>query len=192
MGNNAPVCIEDELPFDIPKSWFWERLGNLILIINGVSYDKKDVCNSGIRILRGGNINNLQVTTFTDDIFLPTSYRDSEKQVRVDDIVIVASTGSKAVIGKAGYIEKVFDNTQIGAFLRIIRPLWKEFSPYTRLIFATDYYRKHIRNQAQGTNINNVKAEYITKLIIPIPPIEEQKRIVKQIDSMFSKIKDVN
>ena len=44
--------ITDEIPFDIPDSWCWARLGNLITIISGVSYDKKDVCNNGIRILR--------------------------------------------------------------------------------------------------------------------------------------------
>ena len=181
VGNSEPKCIDDELPFEIPDSWQWIRLGYLISIISGVSYDKKDVCQSGIRILRGGNINNLQVTTFQDDVFLPESYRDFEKQIRVNDIVIVASTGSKAVIGKAGYIERLIDNTQIGAFLRIIRPFWQELVPYIKFIFATEYYREHIRTQSQGTNINNVKAEYIIQLLTPIPPLAEQARIVDEI-----------
>ena len=158
------------------------RLGYLISIVSGVSYDKKDVCSSGIRILRGGNINNLLVTPYQDDVFLPAYYRDAEKQVRVNDIVIVASTGSKSVIGKAGYIVNVLDDTQIGAFLRIIRPLFQELVPYIKLIFATDYYREHIRTQSQGTNINNVKADYITQLLVPLPPLKEQERIVKEIE----------
>ena len=182
VGNNAPVCIEDELPFDIPDSWEWVRLGYFISIISGVSYDKKDVCKSGIRILRGGNINNLQVLTFEDDVFLPKTYEDSDKQVKTNDILIVASTGSKTVIGKAGYINYELKNTQIGAFLRIVRPLFNELVDYIKLIFATDYYREHIRTQAQGTNINNVKAEYITQLLVPIPPLAEQQRIVAEIE----------
>lgn len=133
-------------------------MGCLISIISGVSYDKKDVCKNGIRVLRGGNINNLQVSIAPDDVFLPMSYQDNEKQVRLNDILIVASTGSKAVIGKAGYIHKELQNTQIGAFLRIIRPISKDGVEYIKLLFATDYYREHIRTQAQGTNINNVKA----------------------------------
>ena len=174
--------IEDEIPFEIPDSWCWMRLGALIKIISGVSYDKKDVCDKGIRILRGGNISNLDITTFDNDVFLPTQYRDIEKQLQIGDIVIVASTGSKAVIGKAGYVKKQFPDTQIGAFLRIIRPLFSCLVNYIQLLFATEYYREHIRLQSQGTNINNIKAEYITQILLPIPSLAEQARIVTEIE----------
>ena len=174
--------ITDEIPFDIPDSWCWTRLGNLITIISGVSYDKKDVCNNGIRILRGGNVNDLKITTFPEDVFLPEKYYDTDKQVRKNDIIVVASTGSKTVIGKAGYVDIDIFNTQIGAFLRIVRPLLGLIAPYLKLIFATEYYREHIRTQSQGTNINNVKAEYITEFRIPFPPLAEQERIVAEIE----------
>ena len=154
----------------------------MIKIVSGVSYDKKDVCNKGIRILRGGNISNLSVATSVDDVFLPEQYRDIEKQVQLGDIIIVASTGSKTVIGKAGYIKELLQDTQIGAFLRIIRPIFPSLVNYIQLLFATEYYREHIRLQAQGTNINNVKAEYITDLLFPFPPQAEQERIVSELD----------
>ena len=112
--------------------------------------------------MRGGNINDLKVSLFSDDVFLPESYFDAEKQVKLNDVVIVASTGSKAVIGKAGYIDRDIPNTQIGAFLRLVRPIDISLASYIRLLFATEYYREHIRTQSQGTNINNVKAEYIS------------------------------
>ncbi|MDE6284494.1 MAG: restriction endonuclease subunit S, partial [Bacilli bacterium] len=188
IGNFEPKCIEDELPFEIPDSWNWIRLGNLISIISGVSYDKKDVCQNGVRILRGGNINNLYVTPYQDDVFLPESYRDKEKQVRVNDIIIVASTGSKTIIGKAGYIDRVLNNTQIGAFLRIIRPLFTEIAPYIKLVFATRYYMDYISNQSGGTNINNIKTEHIAKLLIPIPSLLEQERVTVRVKNLFSKL----
>lgn len=182
FAHGTVKCIEDELPFEIPESWCWVKLGNLITIISGVSYDKKDVCNNGIRILRGGNVNELKITLSPEDVYLPEKYYDSDKQVRKNDIIIVASTGSKTVIGKAGYVGVDIPHTQIGAFLRIVRPLLNIVSPYLKLIFATEYYREHIRTQAQGTNINNVKAEYITELKIPMPPLSEQARIVAEIE----------
>ena len=74
------------------------------------------------------------------------------------------------------------NNTQIGAFLRIVRCLDKIIAPYTKIIFATEYYREHIRQLSQGTNINNVKAEYINNLLIPLPPLAEQARIVTEIE----------
>ena len=169
----------------VPDSWVWTGLGKLITIISGVSYDKKDVSNKGIRILRGGNVNELKTSIFPDDVFLPEKYYDADKQVRKNDVVIVASTGSKAVIGKAGFVDNDIFNTQIGAFLRIVRPLFDVIAPYLKLIFATEYYREHIRMQSQGTNINNVKAEYITDLRIPFPPLAEQVRIVAEIEKLL-------
>ena len=173
--------ITDDLPFEIPDNWAWTRFSTLIRIIGGVSYDKKDVTQTGIRILRGGNINNLEISLFSDDVFLPEKYYDHEKQVQENDILIVASTGSKSVIGKAGYVLTPMPNTQIGAFLRIVRCIDKIYVAYTKLIFATEYYREHIRQLSQGTNINNVKAEYINNMLIPLPPLSEQARIVAEI-----------
>ena len=180
-----PEITEDEIPFEIPESWKWVRLGMAINVIGGVSYKKNAVTNSGIRILRGGNINNMKVTPKDDDVYLPEVYYDSEKQVIEGDIVIVASTGSKTVIGKAGYIDCKLPKTMIGAFLRICRPVESELSKYFRIIFDSAYYRKHIRNLAQGTNINNIKERYITELVCPLPPISEQKRIVARIEELM-------
>ena len=97
-----PEIKEEDVPFEIPENWKWVRLGMLIRVIGGVSYDKKDVSNFGYRILRGGNIQQMNVLLVEDDVFLPEQYRDDDKLIREGDILVVASTGSKAVIGKAG------------------------------------------------------------------------------------------
>lgn len=180
-----PEITEDEIPFDIPKTWCWIRLGELIRVIGGVSYKKGDVVKNGIRILRGGNIQSMKVLTDEDDVFLPHEYRDDEKQVKIGDILIVASTGSKAVIGKAGYVDREMPCTTIGAFLRICRPIYFETVEYLRCLFDSDFYRKHIRDLSQGTNINNVKESYITEFVIPFPPLTEQKRIVAKIEELL-------
>ena len=180
-----PEIIEDEIPFEIPESWMWVRLGVLVRVIGGVSYDKKDVSPSGYRILRGGNIQQMKVLLAEDDVFLPEQYRDDDKLIREGDILIVASTGSKAVIGKAGYVDRPIHNTMIGAFLRICRPYQLPLVNYLRCLFDSDFYRKHIRELAQGTNINNVKESYITEFAIPLPPLAEQKRIVAKIEELL-------
>ena len=138
--------------------------------------------------MRGGNINDLRVTPFSDDVYLPETYYDPDKQVQIDDVLIVASTGSKEVIGKAGYVIEPLENTQIGAFLRIVRPLLKWYAPYVKLIFATEYYREHIRHLSGGTNINNIKADYINAFLISLPPYAEQIRIAERINSLFEQI----
>ena len=180
-----PVITEEEKPSEIPESWKWIRLGELVRVIGGVSYKKTDVSQTGLRVLRGGNIQAMRVLINDDDVCLPFEYRDDEKQVQVGDIVIVASTGSKTVIGKAGYVDRELPDTMIGAFLRICRPVYMATVDYLHCIFDSEFYRKHIRDLSQGTNINNVKESYITEFIIPLPPLAEQKRIVAKIEELL-------
>ena len=179
------VSDEYVFPFDIPNSWEWTKLGNIVSVIGGTSYKSNEVTKSGVRILRGGNIQNSEVLYLDNDVFLPESFIDSEKTIRNGDVLIVASTGSKAVIGKPGFVFEDDAMTQIGAFLRIIRPHHLVLAPFIRTLFDSEYYRGHIRNQVQGMNINNVKNEHITEFIVPIPPLAEQKRIVAKIEELL-------
>ena len=142
------------------------------------------MCNSGIRILRGGNIQSYKLILEDSDVFLPLEYRDEEKNIQPGDTILVASTGSKAVIGKPAFVDKEYPNTQIGAFLRIARPIDPIIADYIALIFETEYYREHIRHSVQGTNINNIKAEYIENLLIPLPPHEEQIRVLAKLSGL--------
>jgi len=175
----------DEIPFEIPNSWTWIRLGAIIQVVSGVSYDKQDVRTRGIRIIRGGNIENLKIKLLHDDVYLPQNYLDEEKLIKKGDVVIVASTGSKIAIGRAGFANENYENTQIGAFLRIVRPIDLCLSHYIQLLFSSDYYRDHIRNLVHGNTINNIKNEYITDLLVPIPPVEEQKSIAQCCKELF-------
>lgn len=190
IGNSEPVLLEN-LPFDIPDNWCWIRFSSIIQVISGVSYDKHDVCSKGIRILRGGNIDDFKVAIKEDDVFLSENYFEKEKQVQKNDIIIVASTGSKSAIGKAGYILDDLVNTQIGAFLRIVRPLFEDFAEYIRIIFATNYYKAHILDSIRGSNINNIKNEHILNLLVPLPPIKEQTKIVSYIKEIFFQIDSI-
>lgn len=160
----------------------------LIKLIGGTSYQKGDIRPSGIRILRGGNIQNNELVFCNDDVFLPLTYFDSEKNIRAGDTIIVASTGSPTVIGKPALISESMPDTQIGAFLRIVRPYMNALCPYVQLIFTTEYYREHIRSKAKGTNINNIKAEYVEEMLIPVPPIAEQQRIILKSREIVSSI----
>ena len=187
---SLPAISEDEIPFDIPESWEWIKLGEIVSVISGTSYKSSNVCNNGIRILRGGNIQESKVLYYTDDVFLPEAFFDEEKSIKNGDILIVASTGSKAVIGKPGFVFKSDNKTQIGAFLRIVRPHSQQINDFIRIIFNSEFYRNHIRTKVQGMNINNVRTEHITEFLVPIPPIAEQKRIVEKIEELMPLIEE--
>jgi|GEM_PF-3215419 len=159
--------------------------GSLLDVIGGTSYKKNQITTNGLRILRGGNINTPDISLYDDDVFLPLSFSDAEKLIRKGDILIVASTGSKKVIGKPAFVYKEYDNISIGAFLRICRLFYTKIFPYITLIFSSEYYRNHIRKSVQGTNINNMKKEYILDFLIPLPPLAEQHRMVARLEDLL-------
>lgn len=176
---------EEELPFEIPENWAWCRLGEIGEIISGVSYKKTDIVEEGIRILRGGNIQNSKILLLEDDIYISEKYKNENNNIKKGDIVIVASTGSSLLIGKSGFVNQNFENIQIGAFLRIIRNR-EELCNFMKIIFESDFYKTYIRNLAKGTNINNIKNEYLINFFIPLPPLAEQHRIVEKIEHIFA------
>lgn len=189
-GNGEPVCIDDEIPFEIPASWEWTRMASLASMISGTSFKKGDITNQGIRVIRGGNIEVPNIVLKDDDVYLGSSFADVEKSLHAGDIVIVASTGSSTAIGRPGFAHEAMPSVQIGAFLRIVRSSFVEFAPWNQLIFSSDYYRARIRELAKGTNINNVKESYVMEMLVPIPPLAEQQRIVERIDELMPLVEE--
>ena len=172
---------------DLPNRWSIIRLGDVIDVISGTSYQKTDIVptDSGIRILRGGNIQNGMIVLCEDDVFVNHRLSDKHLSLYRGDIALVASTGSQELIGKAAIAKRDYQNTQIGAFLRIIRPKATELSDYLGILFQSDYYKKHIQEAAKGTNINNIKTSYLTEFVVPLPPIKEQQRIIEKVNALF-------
>ena len=187
-----PITPDDEV-FDLPENWTWCRMGSLVEIVSGVSYQKGDIRNDGVRILRGGNLkedNHLYLND--DDVFISKSYANVENAVHKGDIVIVASTGSATVIGRPAIAEADMPGVQIGAFLRIVRSRKEELAKWLQLIFRSNFYRNHIRESSKGTNINNLKNEYMTEFCIPLPPLAEQERIVERVDAILAECRKVS
>ena len=180
----------ENVPFAIPEKWKWVRLGVFVRVISGTSYRPQDTISAGdgIRILRGGNVGQqYQLLTADNDVFVSKDLYSEDKQIRKGDIVIVASTGSKEAIGRPAFAEADI-NSQIGAFLRIIRCTNQDFVPFIQIIFMSDLYRGRIRSLAKGTNINNIKKSYIEDLFIPCPPVEEQHRIAAKINELLGAV----
>ena len=145
------------------------KLGEIAEIIGGVTYDKADLSASGIRILRGGNIQNGEVCLKEDDVFLPYFYKDDKNTVQVGDTILVASTGSVEVLGKAATTFSSLGDVQIGAFLRIIRPKEDKYAAIISAYLQSTLFRMYIQKQAKGTSINNIRNEHLANFTLYIP-----------------------
>lgn len=137
------------------------KLGEIADVIGGVNFEPTDIEANGIRILRGGNIQNHTISIKEDDVFLPAQYQDVTNQVQVGDTIIVASTGSVEVLGKAATCFDEIPKTQIGAFLRLLRPKEPQFAMLISIAVNSEHFRKYIRAQAKGTSINNINLGHL-------------------------------
>lgn len=164
------------------------KLDNYIQVIRGVSYKPSDVKTATdtntVIILRSNNINDANLNT--DEIVYINKDRVSEEQyIRINDIVVCASNGSKALVGKAAINKHLKDKYAHGAFCLLVRPNEGINPMYLSMFFQTSLYKKQIDELAAGSNILNIKQEHLTNLVLPLPSMEEQDKfakIVKQAD----------
>lgn len=159
-----------------------EKLKAHIEVIRGVSYKPTDVRDAKDKdssvILRSNNIFNGLINY--DDIVFVDSTRVSEAQeLSKGDIVMCGSNGSKNLVGKAAMItEPPLHKTSFGAFCLGIRCKDTIHPMYLSSYFQTSIYRNKIEELGAGSNILNIKPDYINNMEIPVPRIEQQLKFV--------------
>lgn len=159
-----------------------EKLKAHIEVIRGVSYKPTDVRDAKDKdssvILRSNNILNGLINY--DDIVFVDSTRVSEAQeLSKGDIVMCGSNGSKNLVGKAAMItEAPLHKTSFGAFCLGIRCKDTIHPKYLSSYFQTSIYRNKIEELGTGSNILNIKPDYINNMEIPVPRIEQQLKFV--------------
>ena len=182
---------EDEQPYEVPGNWVWVHVASLVDLHRGVSYSKDAAHNQkgedDCLVMRGGNIGE-GTLIFDDNIYVNRSFVSANQYVKENDVIIVSSTGSKKVIGRAGVSDANYSDIAFGAFLTLVRPREELNKKLIALFFQSEDYRNAIRMLAKGVNINNIKNEYILNLPFPLPPLTEQHRIVTRIENLFNKL----
>ena len=190
-GRALPEITEDEIPFDIPESWCWCKVGELFSTMSGLGY-KKDVLSEKtskmIRVLRGGNILDTSYVFKDDDIIISDKYVKSELFLKKNYLITPAVT-SLEHIGKIGYVEKDYDDTVVGGFVLMLIPHYSDevLSKYCLYLFGTRWFRdmcKEITHKS-GQAFYNLSRDKLLNLVIPIAPLAEQKRIVCEIEKML-------
>ena len=186
-----PEISDDEIPFDIPENWCWCRVGDLFSTMSGLGY-KKDVLSEKsskmIRVLRGGNILDTSYVFKEDDILISDKYVKSELFLRKNYLITPAVT-SLEHIGKIGYVEKDYDDTVVGGFVLMLLPHFSDevLSKYCLYLFGTRWFRdmcKEITHKS-GQAFYNLSRDKLLNLVIPVPPLAEQKRIIAAIENLL-------
>ncbi|WP_373187240.1 restriction endonuclease subunit S [Bacteroides xylanisolvens] len=191
--DNSPVCIDEFLPFQIPETWTWCKVKDLLEIQTGASF-KKEQANAnkkGIRILRGGNILPNKYIFKDDDVFVSEEYVNANTILKKNCIITPAVT-SLENIGKMAVIEKDYNNVSAGGFVFIINPYIQDFNHSLLLAYflQSPFLIEAMRGitKKSGAAFYNLGKERLKELYLPLPPMAEQSRIVGKINEVLSSI----
>lgn len=168
---------------ELPEGWEWKRLGDIGKIISGVTYKSEEASDEPIEnyipILRAMNINGELI--FNNLVFVPSERVSKQQFIRVDDIVIAMSSGSKAIVGKTAQAKEDFHGS-FGAFCAVFRCNEHIDKKYVGLFFQTSKYRTLISHLSRGANINNLRKENFKSMLIALPPLPIQHQIVAVLE----------
>lgn len=191
--DDSHVCIDEFLPFQIPETWVWCKVKDLLEIQTGASF-KKEQANAnkkGIRILRGGNILPNKYIFKDDDVFVSEEFVNANTILKKNCIITPAVT-SLENIGKMAVIEKDYNNVSAGGFVFIISPYIQDFNHSLVLAYflQSPFLIEAMRGitKKSGAAFYNLGKERLKELYLPLPPMAEQRRIVDKINDVLSSI----
>ena len=189
IGKNV-TCIDEEIPFEIPKNWRWCRLGVLTIFLSrGKSPKYSEIkkypvfaqkCN-----LKSGKLS-LDAAKFLDERTL-SKWRDGYK-LRNNDI-LVNSTGT-GTVGRVGiFSEQILGNYPFivpDSHISVVRTFSNIDSYYIYYLMCSSIIQQYIEdNLAGSTNQKELYIGVLEKLLLPLPPLSEQQRIVNTIQNIF-------
>ena len=170
VGKNEPVCIADQVPFEIPESWEWVRHNELLQISGGSQPPKSKFISEP----QNGYIRLYQIRDYGDNpipVYIPIS--TASKISKKGDILLARYGAS---LGKVFWAE---DGAYNVAMAKVI-PLYKNeliYKEYLFLFYQCNLYQELIHSNSRSAQAGFNK-EDLNKLFLPVPPFDEQIRIV--------------
>ena len=174
------VCIDDEIPFDIPENWTWCRLNELCIKIGAGSTPtggKAVYVSDGIKFIRSQNVYNdglrlIDIAYITEEINL----KKSGSIVLAKDILLNITGGS---IGRCAIVPDDFDIANVNQHVMIIRLLDPVIRQWIHTILISNYIQNLIMDVQVGVSREGLSATKLMNFLIPLPPIREQKQILE-------------
>jgi type I restriction enzyme S subunit len=172
-------------PYLLPNGWEWCNLEDIVCELKyGTS--EKSLSVGKIAVLRMGNITNVGTIDYSNLVYSSNNEDIKLYSLEKDDLLF-NRTNSSEWVGKTAIYKKEQPAIYAGYLIRI-RPILI-FSDYLNTVMNSSYYRNWCYNvKTDAVNQSNINAQKLSQLMIPIPPLKEQERIVVEVVKWISLI----
>ena len=164
---------EDEKPFELPSMWEWVRLSDLVNILNGRAYKKEELLSEGTPVLRVGNL-------FTSDTWYYSNLELEE--------VKYCNKGDLLFAWSASFGPFIWDGERSIYHYHIWKlDFYAADLPYKKFLytFLLEQTQK-IKSSGHGVMMVHMTKEAMERLVVYLPPLAEQHRIVAKVDELMS------
>ena len=185
FADRSVVCIEDEIPFEIPESWAWARLKDIANYGRMQSLTYKQIQDKNLWILDLEDIEKETSKLITRNRINNKMFSSSKKKFVKNDVLY----------GKLRpYLDKVLIADEDGICTTEIVPIriYKDILPeYLRYILKSPCFLYYVNNLTYGVKMPRLGTDDAENALLPIPPLSEQKKIVNILNSTINAIENI-
>ena len=179
-GGGEPVCIDGEIPFEVPEGWEWARLESLSSVITDGDHQAPPQVNDGVPFLVISDVSNGGLS-FNGTRHVPQSYYDAidaSRKPRAGDLLIT-------VTGSFGITVPVNTETAFcfQRHIALIRPLI--FREFLDLALSAPLAYERFKLESSGTAQKTVSLTVLRRTLIPLPSLVEQRRIAARVAELM-------
>ena len=179
-----PPISDDQTELEIPNSWSWCRLGSLSKFVTSGSRDwAKYYSQEGAVFVRMGNLSKAHYRLRLDQIQrvqLPSDQEGIRTRLETGDLLI-SITGD---VGMLGLITENFGEAYINQHIAMVRPVDEMKGCYLAELFRSPFAQNQFNAPQRGIK-NSFRLTDVTQFLVPLPPIDEQHRIVAKLDELM-------
>ena len=177
-----PEILENEIPFDIPKSWKWVKLNSIVTIITDGDHQPPPQVDTGIPFLVISNMSQGNLS-FINTRNVSQEYYDNLQEARKPQSgdILFTVTGSYGIV----ILVKTDKKFCVQRHIAIIKKPFVSADYLVKCLSAPFSY-KQCKEKATGTAQKTVGLDTLRNLILPLPPLAEQERIVAKLEKILS------
>ena len=179
------VCIDDEITFELPSGWCWCRFSTICYKLTDGSHNPPPKRANGFRVISARNIKNGRILFTDEDRLCDQNGFNKENprtQISKGDVILGIIGGSIGNTAIYGYDEPVIAQRSIAIFGSLIN------NKYMKLLLDSPLFQQQFNFKSNGTAQGGIYLGELANMLVPLPPVNEQNRILASISSLEDKI----